>query len=482
MESSAVYRNSPWESTHGGTVHLMKWIGFDIGSTSVKSVLFDSETETVLDEKNTPTPERIAGLPPENYEISAAAIADRVLQVIDSYTASTQEIGAVLIASQMHGFVYRLPGREDRYISWQDMRCLRKMSSGETYLARMEQLIPPETMRSHGVYLKPSLGLCNLYAMFLEDPELSKNGELFTLGSYVTGRLMKRRSSRPEDDRTESERYKNITHATSAAPVGIVNVRDGVIDRTLPEILGFDSIRLPSLASEDTVIGTILSNGQTLQIYPDVGDMQIAVLGSRPASGDGVVNAATAAQVICPAQKFLPGDYEVRPYFGGQYVNVISNMPGGRNLAVLATFFKEVAETLSGQEIPEDRIWKEMHRIPDTAGRELRADVNFYENPHFPEGGSISGIDQYNLHMNTVFRAAVDNMAKTCWEYMCRLGQGPESIRKIICAGGVSWKTPELLESLRRMSGKECVLSEREDEAAAGLMHLAAQIRSHTRS
>ena len=463
-------------------MNLMKWIGFDIGSTSLKSVLFDPETETVLDEKNTPTPERIAGLPSENFEIPAAAIADRVLDVIDGYTASAQGIEAVLIASQMHGFVYRVPGREDRYISWQDMRCLRRMASGETYLARMERLIPPETMENHGVYLKPSLGLCNLYVMFQEDPGLPKDGELFTLGSYITGRLLQRRYSRPENDGKQSEQYRNITHATSAAPVGIVNVRDSVIDRTLPEILGFDSIRLPSLAPEDTVLGTILSNGQTLRLYPDVGDMQIAVLGSRPESGDGIVNAATAAQVICPAEAFLPGAYEVRPYFGGKYVNVISNMPGGRNLAVLTAFFKEVAETLSGHPVPEERVWTEMHRISDTAGRALRADVNFYENPYFPAGGSISGIDQYNLHMNTVFRAAVDNMAETCWKYMCRLGQRPENIRRIICAGGVSWKTPELLEALRKVSGKECVLSEREDEAAAGLMHLAAQIRAAGRS
>ena len=40
--------------------------------------------------------------------------------------------------------------------------------------------ISRQDMENHGVYIKPSLGLCNLYTL-LEEEDLLRDGELFTL-------------------------------------------------------------------------------------------------------------------------------------------------------------------------------------------------------------------------------------------------------------------------------------------------------------
>lgn len=50
-------------------------------------------------------------------------------------------------------------------------------------------------------------------------------------------------------------------------------------------------------------------NGRTVSVYPDYGDQQIAVLGSMPEPGDGLINIATAGQVSMVSDVFEPGEY-----------------------------------------------------------------------------------------------------------------------------------------------------------------------------
>ena len=83
------------------------------------------------------------------------------------------------------------------------------------------------------------------------------------------------------------------------------------------------------------------SNGYSLKIHPDYGDMQISITGSGIRAGDVVVNIATGAQVIRYDTEFKPREYEIRPYLEGSYLYTISNMPSGRNLDVLIRFIKE---------------------------------------------------------------------------------------------------------------------------------------------
>ena len=114
----------------------------------------------------------------------------------------------MIISTQMHGFVYSVPEKEDNYISWQDMRCMNKMPGKEkTYLQWMEEKITPKDMEDHGVYLKPSLGICNLYTL-LENKELRRDGKLYTLGSYVIYALT----------------GENVCHISNAAPLGLADV------------------------------------------------------------------------------------------------------------------------------------------------------------------------------------------------------------------------------------------------------------------
>lgn len=441
----------------------MKYIGIDLGSSYMKAVLIDAAARKTFGQMNRETPPREAFGNHHIYEISMDKIVNIVRSLIDGYTDRYEDIEGIIISAQMHGFVYSVPGRQDYYVSWQDMRCLGKMpGSQHTYLDYMCSLIPEGDMRCSGVYFKPSLGICNLYTMLQEDSSMPQNGTLYTLGSYLIHALAGR----------------NITHISSAAPLGYVDVKNRTVNKKLLRELGLDKIKLPELAADDCEIcGFHESNGCKLKVYPDYGDMQVAALGSGMKENDIVVNTATASQVIRYSSEFIPGNYEIRPFFNGAYLYTISNMPGGRNLGVLVNFIKEIAEEFSGVELHADKIWENIHSRKLHADKELVVSPNFYKNPHFTHGGRIDGITQENFHMDTVFASALDNMAQTYWDYIQQLGMEPDEIGQIICAGGVNWKTPELCEAIGRVSGKPWKLSPIPDEAMEGLLKLALACR-----
>ena len=51
--------------------------------------------------------------------------------------------------------------------------------------------------------------------------------------------------------------------------------------------------------------------------------------------------------------------------------------------------------------------------------------------------------------------------------------RAPEDIHSIVCAGGVSWKNPHLIQTIERTTGKSCRLSAYPDEAVFGLFKVA---------
>ena len=437
----------------------MKYIGIDLGSSFIKAVLFDLQTGRVLESKRSHSPGRLSDPNPLVFEIPADQMLSIVKEQIDDYTRRYDGVEGIILSTQMHGFVYSAKGMEDMYVSWQDMRCMDDMpGEGCSFLEHLEQVIPLSRMEDHGVYLKPSLGFCNLYALLKEKPEVAPDGEMFTLGSYVIYRLT----------------GNNICHKSNAAPLGLLDVRNERWDTELMAEIGLGSVRLPRRAESDyEVCGLYRSNGQELKVHPDYGDMQISILGSDIGKGDVVCNVATGAQVIRYGSEFTPGGYEIRPFFDNSYLYTISNMPAGRNVDVLIRFLKEAAEQITGETVEESRIWDVVHESLDEHTQELRVQSSFYKNPYFPDGGAITGITHTNLHIGNLFRATFRDMAETYWHFIKQLGAPEEEITRIICAGGACWKNPQLREEIAKATLRTTVTSPIPDEALAGMYHVA---------
>lgn len=440
----------------------MKYLGIDLGSSFIKTVFMDADAKSIVDRRSDEMPGKTECAVRGAYEIDAAQIVRKVTDVIEEYAAGyPEEIEGLLLSVQMHGFVYSVPHRRDMYVSWQDMRCLnQRKGDRRTYLEYLEELIPKCDMTENGVYLKPAMGMCNLYAMLEDDPSIPRNGTLYTLGSYIIYSLT----------------GKNVTHAESFAPLGFLDVHHRCIHEKIIQKMDFGRIAFPEIVWKDCEVCGIYRTGNCkIKVFPDYGDMQVAVLGSDVHEGDMVINTATASQVAYVSSEFVPGGYEIRPYFGDRFLYTISNMPAGRNLAVLVDFMKEIVFEMTEIKISTAEVWEKVHSLAGQQDENLQVDVNFYKNPYFVKGGSIQHIFQDNLHIGTLFSAAYQNMAETYWKYAAILTESVGEINGIVCPGGVNWRTPELVRKIQKISGKQCRLSTMKDEAAAGLLCLAVE-------
>ena len=434
----------------------MKYIGIDMGSTFTKAVLLDLDRGAVLSHNSRPSPQRLASKPLLHYEVPAAILVENVKALIDDFAAEYDDIAGLVLSTQMHGFIYSVPGREDVYISWQDMRCTEQMPGrGESYLAWLQTQITPGDMADHGVYLKPALAMCNLYTLLHQEPSLPADGRLYTLGSYVIRALT----------------GNNICHAGNAAPLGLLDVRHHRWDRALAERLGLGQIELPALAESDYLCcGEYVSGNNRIRVFPDYGDTQVSALGSELRDRDVFINLGTGAQVIRFTKTFDVGEYEIRPYFEHTYLNTISNMPGGRNLNVLIRFLRDAAAEITGTNVSEADVWAHIAPAPDA---QLRVQTGFYQNPFFPDGGAITGITQNNLDLHTLFAAAYRDMAETYWRFIHELGGSAEEIGRVVCGGGVSWKNPDLVRTIASVTGRPTVLSPIREEVLNGLYQIS---------
>lgn len=441
---------------------MSKFIAIDIGSSFVKAALFDLDSHTLIAKEKRMSPQKKISDDVNRFEIDAYRYVDLVRSLLTQITAEHKGITGLLLSTQMHGVVFKPRDMDPVYISWQDQRCIEQ--NGEhSYLEALKNKISICDMSRHGVYLKPMMGLCNLHTA-IRQHQFECDGELFSLGSFISNELC----------------GANICHPHNAAPMGLINVDDNTVDEALLEKMELSGLKLPRIAKKDNeILGEIKLNGNLIYIYPDFGDMQIAALGSRISRGDALVNIATASQVMAVTDKVITGTFETRPFFGGLFLRTISQLPSGRNLKVLIDFIRSVISDFSDASLSDDEIWDKVHLL---LSRAKHIDSNLAVNPYFYasgehlSGGAINFITPSNLSCTSIFEAMFSAMAKSYREHLEKLGNY-DVITRIVCAGGVSFKVPELIHKIRKFTQKKCELPLMQDEAIYG-MFIAAMFCS----
>lgn len=440
----------------------MNFIAIDLGSSSIKAALFDLDSYKLLEEIKIKTPDKLEHEDPNKFEISADEVFLIVKNIIDKLTNKYLNINGVLFSSQMQGFVYDYGQENPSYITWQDQRSIEtiqpssrlyKKENKDTYLSYLKKLVSNDEMVNNGVYFKPSLGLCNLFTLLDQDYTIPRNGTLYTLASYIGHKLCK----------------TNKAHPQLITSQGFYDLKNKCINNNILQKLGFDTITFPEITKQDDeIIGTYQSNNQIIKIYPDFGDMQISILGSHLTKDSALINIATACQVICSTDTISKGNYEIRPYFEGTLFKTVSNLPSGRNLKVLINFIEDILKKFTNKSYDEKDIWKIIHQEYANESKGLTVSPFFYAVPGHVQGGNIDHITADNLNLSTLFVSCIQAMAQT---YVTQIKEITDfnSIHKIICAGGVSWKVPEILQEVSTITNKRCELSPIEDEALLGM-------------
>ncbi len=439
----------------------MRYIVVDLGSTFVKSAVFDIHTDELLFEEKYESPKNQSTVD-GCFENNAYLFVEIVKKIIENVYKKIGVCDGILFSTQQHGCVLTHPMlKEDLFISWQDTRSMKiNPKTQNTYLDDLMQLLPREAMQSTGVYIKPALALCNVYTLF-EERNLPKiaGTKMYTLGSYVINALT----------------GKNICHITNAAPLGFANILTGSWETSILEKTGLDFIELPEISMEMNIAGNYVLDGFDLPVYLDAGDVQTCTYGAGADVDDLLIHIGTSGQLIYVCDNFEIGDFELRPYFEGKFCKVVSRMPGGRNFDVQIEYIKDIAEKLFGLKLTIAEICKKIDAISlsnPNVNTDLVVDCNFYDMPDGRVGGSISNILNNNLNVLEVFQATVNDFGNKYKKYSDMLLNNSALKGSLYFVGGALIKNMPLQNAILNALGIASAKISNKEEVYQGMLRL----------
>jgi len=433
----------------------MHFIGIDLGTSFVKGAVLDLETRAIAHMRRRPFPAPLARLPAGRFEIDPQAVVAAARDLLDELGRIAPGCAGVVLCSQMHSLVLAdTRGRPlSNAITWRDGRSLDPHPAGGTFFEQLEQRVTPDERLALGNELRPGLPIGALFWL-AEQRELPANAVALALPDFVLGRLC---GAGP------------VSEPTIAAAQGVLDLTTGDWHRPLLERLGLGKLRWPAIADVRQPVGEVPIGGQAAPCYPGVGDQQCALVGAALRPGELSLNISTGSQVSRLRGELAFGDYQVRPFFDGRWLNTITHIPARRALALLVDLLTELA-TAQGLDVPDP--WAYVARaVAATPATDLRVDLAFFASA-LGDRGAIANMREGNLTVGHLFRAAFERMAES---YLtCALRLAPErGWGRLVFSGGLAQSMPALRESILRRFDADSRVCPAAEDALHGLLTLA---------
>lgn len=371
-------------------------VGLDIGGTYLKAARLERKPLSV---HRRPIPDFLdtTGSARElDPSTLLAAVTDLLGDVIGD-----EDCDRIFVTGQMAGLAF-IDGSGQAIaplISWQDTRF--------SDVASVRKQLAESDVAKLGDGLRIGLPLVTL-----AQREGEEGAFVTSLTSFVTGALAGERAA--------------FIHATDAASLGMLDVATCEWLSGALRVAHLDTDRLPTPRSDVISVGRSPQYGA--QVMTAVGDQQAALLGAGLADGQISMNIATGCQVSrLSARAESPA--QLRPYFGGRYLQTITHLPAGRLLAAA---------------------------VEQEAGR--RPTAEDWET-------SLAA-----LNGSTPVGQALMEIADACVEAANRLGSAPS----VLFSGGLAQKLPSLRERILAELGVSGEVFAGDDAALQGLAVLAA--------
>jgi sugar (pentulose or hexulose) kinase len=437
----------------------MKYLGIDIGSTTIKGCVLDLARGAVENVRARLFPEPIAGLPSGRFEVDPEAAVKAVRELLVELSKTVERCEGVFFCSQMGGLV--LTDDDNRplsnYISWRDQRSLEPHNQGDfSFLESLRSRIDPTDFARIGAELAAGSELSLLFWLAATGALPKNEAFALNLGDYVVARLC--------DATPKSE----FTLALGAVDLTTRNRPYAMYKR-----LGLDHVGRPALVDYATPAGSISLGGRSIPCFPAVGDHQAALLGAGATEGELSINISTGSQVALIEREPRLGNYQTRCFFNGEYLNTITHLPAGRSLTGLIDLLCEIA-IADGKTIGDP--WSIVDRAAARVGEtEVDVSLAFFAGPT-GNRGHIKNLRLDNLTVGDLFRAAFKNMVDNYERFANRLS--PDRDWKGIVLSG---SAPRRLRTLTRMIEERFELptriAEATEETLTGLLNLAIDYR-----
>jgi sugar (pentulose or hexulose) kinase len=400
----------------------MKYIGIDLGASFIKAALLDTEAHKITRICKRKAPSRIPNKDINRNELDPVEVRDLVLKTIQDVKGAS-DIDGILISNQMHGFIIvdnnGLP--VTNYITWQDRR-----GADAATLSSVGNALGHDGQRKTGMPLIKGLPSANLY--YVRHHEGIKEGHFLSLGDYISFCLC----------------GNTGVHPGNCAGSGLMDLEKGNWNFDAIENMDCSGFHFPRIAEDFTPIGTC-EELDGAKVFPAFGDQQVALLGVMLDYNEISINIGTGSQVSRLTGHREYGNYQLRPFFSGQYLKTVTHIPAGRALNVIVEFSKELVKKTANVELDTEDFWKAFGDVDYTTGG-LNIDLSFFPGSATGDSGSIENITEGGFDMNALLAGAYRRMASNYFEFTDRVGKA--GVSEIIVSGGLINKNRALLKAI----------------------------------
>lgn len=420
----------------------------DFGASRIKSALFNIDTSKLICEAQVVSPSvKSHAIDRRKYEIPIeeywVALEKNFLSLC-SNIRSDQEIKGIWICSEMHGFVLADSSGHalTPYISWKDERAAHDEISGVPTLERLKSDLP-DFQNITGMQLKSGLPIVTLSSILrlnggcLGWATSDSNVFILTLVDWL---LLRGGATEPRSD------------ITLLMGLGFHDWRSGKpSEEILKKVIGDSFVPnfLEIKRNRTDTLGLISICGRSIPVYAGFGDFQAALLGAGYVNdGHAIINLGTGSQVAVPYAHSGRKDTELRVTADDSIAEVITHIPCGRALNVLACFFDQFSINST-----ESIFWDAWNHITISEIISSRLDSNlcFFESAWGKQSCKASGWIGVSEGA-TDLRSVMAGIAKSWIKQYCAaltLLDPDCSIKTVIVSGGVAHKSNFLLSAFR---------------------------------
>ncbi len=432
----------------------MKFLALDLGTTFIKGAVIDLDTLGISQIQRIAFPDPIPHLPPLFCEVDPRAILTATRALITALAPYAPDCAGIVMCGQMQGLVLTDEQGQpySNYISWRDQRALTPHPVGGTYFDAIQQRITPAERRQMGSELRASLPVGTLFWL-AEQNQLRAGSIPASLSDFVIANL-------------------GVTmptiEPTNASVHGLLNLETLAWHDAVIAKLGLNCLRFPALQRTGEIVGWIELNGTRVPCYTPVGDQPCALVGALLQDHELAINISTGSQVALLSPRLVFGDYQTRPFFDNQFLNIITHIPAGRSLTALIHLLTEI----SCAEKIETESWDYIIRAVESVGEtNLRVNLAFFAGA-CGDQGAIENICEDNLTIGHLFRSAFENMADNYWACAQRLS--PERAwNRIVFSGGLAQKIERLRQLICARLASDYRIAPSAEDTLLGLLALA---------
>jgi len=451
-------------------------LGIDIGSTSIKALLFNADEKKVLSMYARNLDSRVRAAPAHYFEEDPIRVRDLTFEAIREATqyakSQGKSIERIAFTGQMHGglFVDKDLQPLTNFVTWQDKRCDEVSDSGKKLIEEIRESVPTKTWDSTGGPIFTGFLGATVHWFIKHDRVPANAFKIFGIYDWLASELC----------------GKAVTDPSSAAAWGIYSIESMEWQKDILRALRIKEAWLPDVVETGGLIGNVsnkflnqLGLADGTKVVSGMGDTQASFIGSGCGPNEVLVNFGTGSQAMWQRESFARfKDTDTRYLPLGKYLVTVPTLSGGQAYALLADLIQDIVRKFSGVEVDRDKVFETMNRIAQEADDLDSLKVIPYFNGSRTKGeslrASISGLSRENFRIDSLARATLGGMVDEIAAPYLAIPQNERPHSGIVGSGNGIRHNPALRSIAESKFGLPIRLSACKEEAAFGAAMAAA--------